>query len=389
MERGTDTMKKLPAMLLAVLLAGNTFLCSCTAGNIEKDGSTPEETTAIVSETTTEATTVTAAEAATASETTKTAALTGPEKTPYKQITLDGVEEHHFISEDFCFIESENCVFFLEKDIDIPGDYVNNIELVIGEIEDRLGISCRPESYNYTELCDMSSYFGFNPWKGWNIGSKLPVFLCVDRNEEGLIPCACADFVVIVQYELFSDELWNSIPGYRDNEWRRRDYIDYAEAAHEITHAITSRNCTMSSIMTEGIAEYMQRVAIDDLADISPAFATVKEKRYLYDYSVPEAVNAGNAERVFIEDYNQIEMADRGAEYVYGRYMCEYLNEHFGSDFYLKYNNKVIEESLDYAYGNYSEELTEKYAGALKDVFGEDIFEKFGDWCVANNALQE
>ena len=82
-------------------------------------------------------------------------------------------------------------------------------------------------------------------------------------------------------------------------------------------------------------------------------------------------------------------MADRGAEYVYGRYMCEYLNEHFGRDFYLKYNNKIVEEHLDYAYGNYSEEIIEKYDEALKDVFGEDIFEKFGAWCVAKNVLQE
>ena len=380
-------MKRLNVLLLAVLLAGNTFLCSCKAGDTATAGSTQEEIQTTVSETATEAVTEAATEVATASETTKAAG--GKNRTSYEQITLDGVEEHHFIAEDFCYIESENCVFFLEKDIDIPGDYVDNIEMVIGGIEDRLGISGRPESYDYTELCDMSSYFGFNPWKGWNIGSKIPVFLCVDRKEEGLIPCATSDFVVIVQYELFSDELWNSIPGYRDNEWRRRDYIDYAEAAHEITHLITSRNCTMSSIMTEGIAEYMQRVVIDDLADVAPAFATVKENRYLYDYSVPEAVNAGNAERIFIEDYNQIEMADRGAEYVYGRYMCEYLNEHFGSDFYLKYNNKIVEEHLDYAYGNYSEEIIEKYDEALKDVFGEDIFEKFGAWCVAKNVLQE
>ena len=386
-ERGSGIMKnkKLPAILLAAMFAGNMFLCSCTAVKTTETTvteSSSEETTTTVTETTEETTAETTA-------TTKHTSINGRQHSPYEEFTLDGVKDHHFISTDFCYLVSEKYVLFLEKDIDIPGDYAANLDAIIDELEVLLGMSACPDGYNYPEVADMTSYFGFNPWDGWHIGNKLPIFLCVDRTDEALISCACSDFVVFVQYELFTEELWNSVPSFRDNSWRKSEYVNYSETAHEITHAITGRNCQLSEIMTEGIADYMGRVVIDELADSCPSIAEVKANRLLYDYTVPEAVNAENAERIFVEDYNQIGAADRGAEYVYGRYLCEYLNGEFGDGFFSMYTDKVIEKHIDYAYGNYSEEIALQYTETLKEVFGEDIFTKFGDWCVENNALQE
>ena len=362
-------------MILAVLLAGNVFLCSCTAAETKATETSIEETATTVSETT--------------EETTLASAVTSkPKSASYPEISLDGVESHHYIAEDFCYIESEKYVLFIEKDIDIPGDYVVNLDAIIDELEIKLGMSITPEHFEEPIAPDMSSYFGFNPWKNFDIGNRLPIFLCVDRKDEALISCACESFVVFVQYELFSDELWNSVPDYRDNSWRRHEYVNYAESAHEITHAITSRNCALPQIMTEGIAEHMGRVIIDELADDYPSIAEVKANRYLFDYTVPEAVNADNAEEIFFVDYNQIAAADRGAEYVYGRYMCEYLYEQFGDGFFTMYTDKVIEKNIDYAYGNYDEEIAQKYTDTMKEVFGDDIFTNFGAWCVEKDVLQ-
>ena len=105
----------------------------------------------------------------------------GRDTTPYEQITLDGVKDHRFTATDYCYIESDKYVLFLEKDIEIPGDLVVNLDAVVDEIEDCLGISSAPEDFTYERVPDMSLYYGFNPWENWDIGTKLPIFLIADH----------------------------------------------------------------------------------------------------------------------------------------------------------------------------------------------------------------
>lgn len=392
-------------LTVAAMISGQALICGCSSKKETKEETSASETTSSMDtssnqeETTSapETTSVATELTTTLSETTDAGLETGEtapsengkDSTPYKEITLDGVKEHHFIADDYCYIESDKFVLFLEKDIEIPGDFVVNVDAIIDELEKELGVSYAPDSYDYAHVIDMRSHYGENPWKGWDIGSKIPVFLYVDRKDEGLISCATGNFAVFVFYEMFTDELWNSVPSFKDNDWRRTDYIDYSTIAHELTHTITSRYVEMSSIMTEGIADYMGMTVIDTLADSYPSIKEVKKKRYLFDYSVPESVNENNAERIFIEDYSAIEHADRGAEYAYGRYLCQFLKSKYGNDFYLQYKNAIVEKKLTYSYGTYDETIMTKYAEALKDTFGEDVFKEFGKWCVSKNYLQE
>ena len=394
MFTGKSLPKSLSSVAVAALLASTSVLSSCSSKSSETEGTTSAaETTAVTSasqeETTAseteEMTSVPETEETTTEETTT---VNGRDTTPYEQITLDGERDHHFIATDFCFIESEQCVIFMEKDIEIPGDFVINVEAIIDEIEKELGIPYDPDHYQYSDLIDMSVYFGMNPWEDWNVGRKIPIFLVVDREDVGRIPSACNEYALFCMYEMFSDDLWKSVPSYRDNDWRRMDHIDYNTIAHELTHTIQGRNCELTSIMTEGIAELMGMSVVDALADSYPSIALTKESFFLYDYAVPEMVNAENAERIFIEDYNQIDAAGRGAEYVYGRYLWQFLFEKNGADAFSKYVNKVIAVKLTYNYGNYDEEIMGKYAELLKELYGEDVFTKFGDWCVEHNALQ-
>ncbi|MBO4927203.1 MAG: hypothetical protein J5379_03000 [Clostridiales bacterium] len=379
--------KKFSALVLSLMMAGSTVLCSCTKSDSEDKDSAKTETTAAttVTETTTEATT----EATTTTEATETTTLSAREASPYEEITLDGVKEHHFIATDYCYIETEKCFIFMEKDIEIPGDFAIVLDAIIVEIENELGISATPDDRNYFDVADMSVHYGFNPWEGWDIGNKIPVFLYVDHEEEGLISNACEDFCILAMWELFSDEFWNSVPSYVERSDARRDYVDYAEVAHEITHTITLRNCYLTDILAEGVADYMGRLVIDALADQYPSIAEVQEDRFLFDYMIPEVVNADNAERIFVEDYHDLSAADRGAEYVYGRYLCQFLEEEYGDDFYRQMNDKIKSKQLEYSSYNYDEAVAAQYAEALKEVFGDDVFTKFGKWCVSNHALQE
>ena len=379
------------ALTLVMVLAFSTLLCSCSKKTETTDTTeTKVEETTTLEETTEE--TENTSTATSTSEETEITERTGPngkDTTPYEEITLDGVKEHEFISTDYCYLESEKYVLFIDKDIKLPGDFADNLDAIIDDIEDRLQVPSCPSNYNYPDVADMTVYYGFNPWKDWYIGEKIPIFLFVDRKDEQWISGAAGDMAFFVMYELFTDEVWDSVPSYANNDWRRSDYIDYSTIAHELTHTVTCRQNDMTVIMTEGIAHYLELQVIDDLAGTNPSIKETRDGLNIYDYSVPEAINADNAEEIFISDYNELSHADRGAEYSYGKYLWRYLFETYGDDVYLKVNEKINEKNIDYMYGNYSEGAVKEYAEIFKELFGEDIFKEFGSWCVENDYLQE
>ncbi|MBQ2156646.1 MAG: hypothetical protein II438_09460 [Clostridiales bacterium] len=370
--------RKITSLLLAALCTGSMLLCACDKATEESE--TTVTTTAATTKETTETTESTA-------ETTRNGMI----NTPYKKITLDGVKENHFVSTDYCYIESEKYVLLIDKDIDLPGDFAVVMDAIVDELEKQLGVSYAPVERDYPHVTDNSIYYnGFNPWKDWYVGEKIPVFIMCDRQPEGWISCATADDLTLVEYELFSEDVWNSIPDFRDNPWRKTDYVDYSVIAHEMTHVITGRNCNMSKIMTEGLADYMAVSVINALADKYPSIAEVKAKKTFYDNTVPEAVNASNAEAIFVSDYKDVSHADRGAEYTYGQYLFEYLHEQAGDDFFKKICTKLnTSAGFVYRYDEYNEEQMQKIAGIIKDLYGDDVFTKFGDWCVKNNHLQD
>ena len=384
-------IKRISVALLSCVFAG-AFLLSCNSINAKDDTAVKE---AVLEEIENEAVAeipevVEPEEIEEEVEEEPEVVLTAKDLSPYKEITLDGVRDHHFVADDFCYIESEKYVVFLEKDVDVPGDFIVNVDAIVDELEKQLNVSSAPEDYPYDDVQDHSGYFGMNPWEDWNVGSKIPIFLITDEEDIGYISWACADDMVIADYAMYSEDVWNSVPGYYASDFRvREDYVDYPTIAHEMTHVITTRHNEMTSIMTEGIADYMSRTVIDALAPDYPSIAICKENAYLYDNMIPEKVNADNAEKVFIDDYHEIEHADRGAEYTCGRYLCQFLDENYGDDFYSRYDDQITLDGIDYAYGNYDEEVMTAYAEALKEVFGDDVFTKFGEWCVENHALQE
>ena len=381
-------IKRITVALLSFVFAGS-FLCSCsTVKTTEPETLENDPVIEEIAETVSEPEEVSKE----VEEVVEEVVPTAKDLSPYKEITLDGVKEHHFVSDDYCYIESEKYILFLDKDVDIPGDFVTNMDAIVDEIERQLGVSCMPDDYEYCPVTDVSIYYGMNPWEDWDIRPKMSVFIMTDENAEGYISGATSDELIIADYAMYSEDVWNSNPEYYASDYRvRNDYVDYYTIAHEMTHTITLRQSHMTSIMTEGIADYMSREVINALAPNYPSIGENKEKaeKYLYDAAIPEKVNADNAEQIFIYDYQDIDHADRGAEYVTGRYLCQYLDETYGDDFYLKYKNQIDTDGIDYGYGTYDETVRINYANALKEAFGDDVFENFGNWCVENNALQE
>lgn len=367
-------LKKPVSLALALACCTGMFLSAC--------GKAPEETT--------EETAWSAPEFST-TETEPAVSKNPKDISQYKAVELDGVKEHSVTTTDFCYVETDKFIVLMDRDITIPGDFAVNIEQILNEIESQLGISSMPDTYPECVVNNNSIYYGtgFNPWDGWEIGKKIPIFLVVDREPKGYISAADASEALFCEYELFSDELWNSIPALSGDPSRRNDYIDYSVFAHELTHTVTLRNCNMSNSMTEGIADYMAYSVIKALADKNPDMAKVLKKKNWDEGPMPDPVNANNAESIFVDDFHTLDMADRGPEYYYGKRLWQFLIEVYDKDAFSKVCAKLQAEQFTYIYHEaYSEDETKKCAGYLKELFGDDVFTKFGSWCVKNNYLQ-
>ena len=319
----------------------------------------------------------------------------GKDTTPYEEIKLDGVKEHTYTSKDYCYLESDKYVLFLEKGLTLPGDFKVNLDAIVDEIEDQLGISSCPKDFQYPKFGNMWMYDPDEdgnypePWKDWDIGTKIPVMIDIDEKGIGYTSGACAEYTTLYLWGLVSDESWETIPFYKNRPELRGRSVEYVEIAHELTHTITLRNRNLTKILAEGIADYSEEAVIFALADRYPSIKAAKDEYNWEDDTVPEAVNADNAERIFIEDYHDLSHAHRGAEDVFGSYIFKYLREKVGDDFYRKYNDKLIANGVNNNnYGTYDKKMVTAYADTLKEVGGKDFFTGFGAWCVEKNVLQ-
>ena len=385
-------MKKISALLLALLIAGNSVLCSCA-----QQPAVSDET---ASSTTTEQTTTTSAPETTEETTTVSPFVTYPnpkDNSPYKELELDGVKKNAVVTTDYCYIESTKYVVFLDKDLKIPGDFKVNLDAIVDEIEKQLGVVYNPPEARYDTVPDFAALYyepkdedgnGPNPWEGWDIGDKIPIFIVADRHDKAL-NCVASDTEVIISlYELLSNELWNSVPTYKKNSWRRPKFVDYSTIAHEITHTITLRNCDLTNILTEGIADYMGYSVISALASKYPSLAEVKKKNNWEDDLVRKKITAKNAESVFVDDFHKLSHKDRGPEYAYGKRFWMFLYTKYGKGSFKKVYNAIKENNISYDYAEYDKAMTKQYAALLKKAFGKDVFTKFGKWCVKKKVLQ-
>ena len=305
----------------------------------------------------------------------------------YKELKLSGKEKDKITTTDFCYIESDKYVLFMEKDLVIPGDFKKNFDAIINSLEKYTGLSYCPDSYDYTETIDFArSKYGFNPWEGMDYGKKIPIELIVDRKDEGLISCACNQFVTLELNAMYTDELWNSVPSYRDNtSWKRYSFIDYHSVAHELTHAITERSASLTKIMAEGSADYYAKKVLGDLIKVKGMTKDMKrslEVSQMLKWDLPEKITAANAEKVFLRDYSEISSADRGAEYRLGSEFCDYLAKTQGKDFMKRYMDAIKADpqlrNESRPNEGYRKEIMQKHIGLFKKLFGKDVFTKFG-----------
>ena len=128
---------------MALTVVGSLIFSSCTKA---EPTYTPTET---VEETTTATTTVEETE-----ETTYETTKEMPHiffSTNYEEITLDGNPDSHFVTTDYCYLESEKYFLLMEAGLDLPGDFALNVDMIIDELEKELGMELMNPDYDYSE----------------------------------------------------------------------------------------------------------------------------------------------------------------------------------------------------------------------------------------------
>jgi hypothetical protein len=310
----------------------------------------------------------------------------GPDPTPipddpvahgYNKIELSGNRDDRFLTTEYCYLRSDKYVMFFEKDLSIPGDFKEKVDLVVDEVEKTVGLP-----FNYAYYVPEKIYYdywGYNPWQGIALYKRIAIFVLVDREDVAYVSSANGEIVNVFEYDLYSDEFWNSVPSYRDNAWRRRGFFDYEVVAHELTHVLTDRYANMTWAMTEGMADYVAEVIMERLQDTSEDF----KKSYEYMYvptKIAKKVTPENAEAIFVDDFSDYEMVDRTDVYTFGRMFCEFLGETYGEGFMRDYILATERVSKNLNYGNMTQEDRQMLADKIKEIFGDDVFTNFGAW---------
>ena len=385
--------KKRIAILVLIfsLTMASMGACGSAASSVDPAGTpVPTETTTSVPVPTDAPS---AATAPTSTPTPTAAPTAAPTVTPTPkayppQVSLSGNRDDHLLTDEICCIEGDKFFLIVAAGADIPGDFADNVSLIMDRMEEETGLTFDVD-WRLADVDNSTVDYGYNPWEGFDFKDKLPIYIKVDLEDVGYIPCATAEFVTLYMYELFSEDVWNSVPSYRDNSWRRNDHIDYYTVAHELTHSLTERYAHCGKILTEGCADYVAEKVIDSLASVSPDFeGSVENMSYNLFYKVEDDVTPENAEEIFRNDYSDLSVANRGDEYTLGRMICTFLSDTYGESFLRDYINACRNAGYSYEQfcGMLEDEDRNKLADVFKETFGDDVFVNFGKYYQAHKS---
>lgn len=264
-------------------------------------------------------------------------------------ITLSGNAEDIFTAETNCYAEGENCILYIEKDVNIPGDYLINADNIVKALERKM--------FNTEVTYDYPPVGAFS---GIPNNGKMIIYLCIDEEMLGLISF-CDSSVYIYDYAMETGDM---------------GLLDYAALAHESSHAVMeamSDTHRIGKIMTEGSAEFYAECAI-----VETGLGTADDFYHGFYYMTD--LNAKTAEDLFRNDFDDVNHANRGAEYSMGYYLSKYLCETFGDEFLTNLNDAVFASSIKESGGYGDDADREERTRVFKKTFGDDVFTNFGTW---------
>ncbi|MBR4734232.1 MAG: hypothetical protein IK081_15885 [Lachnospiraceae bacterium] len=347
-----------------------------TAESITQDSATQEDASELTAsnENATEETVL---------ENTPEVIVNDPSKFP-PLITLSGKEADHYVTTDYCYIEGDKFYLLLDKDVDLPGDFADNVSKIMDALEEKVGLTFTSASKNpimgFDPIKMAAIVSCHDPWEEFYFGQKVPIYIIVNHDGTAWTSHALAGYAYIDLLSLYSDEICNKLG--RSKEYYK-DFVPYDVIAHELTHVLTQRYTSMTSIMTEGSADYFAEETIRSLAQTSESFSKAVD-HFEFDYHVDQNVTAQNAETLFYHDFED----QYDQSYAYGHLLCSFLAETYGNSFMHDYIAAL--QKIGYYYGGagYAEwprDPDKKRADEFKKLFGEKVFTDFAAYYEKNH----
>ncbi|MBO7632025.1 MAG: InlB B-repeat-containing protein [Lachnospiraceae bacterium] len=302
------------------------------------------------------------------------------------RISLSGKREDFFMTDKYYYYEGDSFFVYFDKDLKIPGDFCDNIALVMEQLEKETGLSFIPEGKIKAMSEERDSFFGAkDPWRYIDGGKKVLIYVVADREATGYISSSSSNgkYVTLVLFDLFTDELWNSVPNYRDNPWRLSGFISYYEIAHELTHTLTTRyHAGTTYVMSEGSADYYAERVMRALQNRSEDFRKSYEnfEKVQKSTKIAKKITPKTAETIFVTDFEDVSFAERGDEYIFGRMLFEFITERYGDTFLKDYLMGASDRMLRSVFSSPPAHEADKHAQLIKDLAGEDVFTEFGKW---------
>ena len=311
-------------------------------------------------------------------ESTPEVVVNDPSKFPPK-ITLSGNEADHQITTDYCYIEGDKFYLLLDKDLDLPGDFADNVAMIVDTLEEKVGLTFAT-SKKYVDFRGepyrVSTTVGcYDPWDEFNFGQKVPIYVVVDHDGKAWVSHSLAGYAYINLLGLYSDEVCTKL-GFSNKYYE--GYVQYDVIAHELTHVLTQRYANLPDIMTEGSADYYSEETIRSLIPLSESFAKTAD-HFEFVYHVDQKVTEKNAESLFYNDFED----HYDQTYAFGHLLCAYLNETYGASFMRDYITAL--QNIGYEFGQdgyweWPQDPDKKRADEFKKLFGDDIFTNYAPY---------
>ena len=303
-------------------------------------------------------------------EETQPVPVNDPSKFPPK-VTLSGNEQDHLITTDYCYVEGEKFYLLFDKDANVPGDFANNIALIMDTLEEKTGLTFATAN-KYDDFAKRANIVGdYDPWEDFDFGQKVPIYIIIDHDDTAWVSHAMVCYAYINRPSLYDEDFCNK-SGLDYSYYR--GFIEYDVIAHELTHVLTQRHIKMNNPMTEGSADYFAIETLNALAENSESFRKCAERMEFEDAS-DYLITPENAEEMF-----RTECANNGDIYSFGRMLCTYLAENYGKTFLHDF--VVAAEKDEYGFGQTEYRRwpfdVEKFADEFQKFFGADVFRNYG-----------
>lgn len=261
----------------------------------------------------------------------------------------DGADEYVTTKPEY--IVAEDFILFLDKDMKVKGDVMEQIAQIFQMVEQETGLQFKNDSRfaSYTGNDDQwlydNAFAGVDPKR-----EKFHIYAVAD---EKCSPCSLTKAIVINQMDL------DIAAG------------EGMAIVHELVHSVHAANgVQMNSIMDEGYATYITGQITEKSKDIPFHFDADVNYGYYDVVITPE-----NAEDEFLKEYD-----DTWNYYLYGYRFVTFLHETYGEDVFLN----ILSDATGNA-GEYDVMISNAdVIPIIKENTSDAVFEEFAKWLSAN-----